>query len=558
MKLLWGATLMLIILSGLALFETPKVFAQSGLVVVIDSDTNWTTANSPYELSAPVRVNNGATLTIEAGVTVNFNDYEMRVEGTFVCGGDWDKVYLNNGLINLTTTSNGWNQQTNSGHMIQNAVMDYIELSSKAPIKLVNCTSEQSEITATGPSVIQDNTIGTISFYGEGALIENNKIGALNVYEGIVKIFDQKVSFIYCKGGSLEISECTIQYIDGYGENFKISNNNIGRIGGYYPGTSQGNGVEYFDVNSVEITNNIIEKGAYVYGCNVTISYNVFEGYVSGKQLVGAHMSGNLGQCPIISGINKGEFFEISHNTITGRTYEYSYDVYYMWLTTENRTTTTAGIDVHWGSVIVANNTITDCSTAIINAVQIEGNNLIDNGAGILVLDRDSEIRSNTITGGKNGIHVGNEGFSIIENNFVSKQTSCGIYVHGQSIQCNNNTITSCPKALELSRCDSATINFNNIENYNNSIYLTTTYGTIDATNNWWGTTDTETIELSIYDSKYSLDLGTVNFTSFLTEENPNAEPEYTTPIPEFPTWALLPIAVVIILVAIFFKKKIP
>ncbi|WGM89470.1 MAG: right-handed parallel beta-helix repeat-containing protein [Candidatus Bathyarchaeum tardum] len=533
-----------------------RVFAQPSLVVVIDSDTTWDKADSPYELTGPVRVNNGATLTIEAGVTIDFNNYEMRVEGTFVCGGDWDQVYLNNGLINLTTTSNGWNQQTKSGHIIQNTVMDKMDLSSKAPIKIINCNSEKSEITATGPSVIQDNTIGTISIHGDGALIQNNKIGTLNVHEGNVKISHHIISYINCKGGSLEISDCTIKSLDGYGKNFQISNNQIGNIGNFYPGSAQGAGVNYFDVQSAEITNNVIQQGAYVSAHSAKISNNVFQGYVHGKQLVGGHFSGHLGDCPIIAVIEKGGLFEVSYNTLTGHTYEYSYDTYYMWRTTVNRTTTTSGINVYGGFVTVANNTITDCSRGIFGGTLIEGNNLINNRFGIQVNFMDSEIRSNTITSGENGISVTNEGFSIIENNVITKQTRSGIYVHSHSIQCNNNTITSCPVALELIKCDSATINYNNIEDYNNSIYLTDTYGTIDATNNWWGTTDTETIGLSIHDSKYSLDLGTVNFTPFLTEPNPNAQPKYI--IPEFPTWTILPLAAVIILVAIIFKKKIP
>ncbi|WNZ28255.1 MAG: hypothetical protein IAX21_06120 [Candidatus Bathyarchaeota archaeon] len=557
LTLVFYVLIITILVFGLPQRSNLRVFAQPSLVVVIDSDTTWDKADSPYELTGPVRVNNGATLTIEAGVTVNFNDYEMRVEGTFVCGGDWDQVYLNNGLINLTTTSNGWNQQTKSGHIIQNTVMDKMDLSSKAPIKIINCNSEKSEITATGPSVIQDNTIGTISIHGDGSLIEKNKIGALNVYEGIVKISDQTVSFIYCKGGSLEISECTIKYIDGYGENFKISNNKVGRIGGFYPGASQKNKIEYFDVNSAEITNNIIEQGAYVSAYWGKISNNVFEGFVSGKQLVGGHFSGHLGDCPIIAVIEKGGLFEVSYNTITGHTYEYSYDTYYMWRTTVNRTTTTSGINVYGGFVTVANNTITDCSRGIFGGTRIEGNNLIDNVSGIGINNIDSEIRDNTISGGENGISVSNDGFSIIEKNWITKQSKSGIHTHGHSIQCNNNTITSCPVALELIKCDSATINYNNIEDYNNSIYLTDTYGTIDATNNWWGTTDTETIGLSIHDSKYSLDLGTVNFTPLLTEPNPNAKPEYPPPIPEFPAWIVLPLLLGVAVVIAVIRGKL-
>jgi hypothetical protein len=42
---------------------------------VISSDTTWTQANSPYNLDGDLLVDNGVVLTIEAGVTVNLEDY---------------------------------------------------------------------------------------------------------------------------------------------------------------------------------------------------------------------------------------------------------------------------------------------------------------------------------------------------------------------------------------------------------------------------------------------------------------------------------------------------
>jgi hypothetical protein len=46
---------------------------------LISSDTTWTTAKSPYTLTGPVLVNNGATLIIEPGVTVDFgNNYKVQ------------------------------------------------------------------------------------------------------------------------------------------------------------------------------------------------------------------------------------------------------------------------------------------------------------------------------------------------------------------------------------------------------------------------------------------------------------------------------------------------
>jgi hypothetical protein len=54
---------------------------------VINSDTTWTLANSPYFLTAPVLVNTSATLTIEPGVTVYLNSTYLRVEGILKARG---------------------------------------------------------------------------------------------------------------------------------------------------------------------------------------------------------------------------------------------------------------------------------------------------------------------------------------------------------------------------------------------------------------------------------------------------------------------------------------
>ena len=56
---------------------------------IIDSDTNWTKANSPYIVVSNVLVSEGVTLTIEPGVEVRFNsakgiqiDDELIARGT--------------------------------------------------------------------------------------------------------------------------------------------------------------------------------------------------------------------------------------------------------------------------------------------------------------------------------------------------------------------------------------------------------------------------------------------------------------------------------------------
>ena len=80
------------------------------------------------------------------------------------------------------------------------------------------------------------------------------------------------------------------------------------------------------------------------------------------------------------------------------------------------------------------------------------------------------------------------------------------------------------------------------------------TTNNIDATNNWWGTTDPQAINLSIRDYKYDFGLGTVSFVPFLTEPNPEATSH---PIPEFPSIILLPLFLTATLVVTIIRKRL-
>ena len=54
-----------------------------------NSDITWTLGKSPYIITGNVLVASGVTLTIEAGVTVKFNDdLYIKVEGTLIAVGD--------------------------------------------------------------------------------------------------------------------------------------------------------------------------------------------------------------------------------------------------------------------------------------------------------------------------------------------------------------------------------------------------------------------------------------------------------------------------------------
>ena len=62
---------------------------------IIWENATWTLDNSPYNFTDDLLIDEGVTLTIEAGVTVNFNDYFMAVGGTlFAIGTETDKIVM--------------------------------------------------------------------------------------------------------------------------------------------------------------------------------------------------------------------------------------------------------------------------------------------------------------------------------------------------------------------------------------------------------------------------------------------------------------------------------
>lgn len=115
----------IILVSGLN-FEVAQ--ASTEVVGIINADTTWTKENSPYTLTGPIFVNNDITLTIEPGVVVNLNGYLLQVNGTLVArGSSIDSIQLNEGRITFLY-STAWNEQDNSGTIIENTILNSVHM----------------------------------------------------------------------------------------------------------------------------------------------------------------------------------------------------------------------------------------------------------------------------------------------------------------------------------------------------------------------------------------------------------------------------------------------
>jgi len=136
MKQLFSVFLVALMVGGFALAGLILVeFCAEPKCAVISSDTTWTKANSPYSLTGPVDVS-GVTLTVESGVTINLNNYYIQVDGTLrAIGSNSDQIHFNGGQITFTSVSNGWNEQTGSGCIIENAILSstYLTINGVSP-----------------------------------------------------------------------------------------------------------------------------------------------------------------------------------------------------------------------------------------------------------------------------------------------------------------------------------------------------------------------------------------------------------------------------------------
>ncbi len=191
--------LLSLILGGLAFISNNRLVKSSTPVGgIISTDTTWTKVNSPYVVTTPVLVNGNVTLTIESGVTVYLNGASLTVDGKLHARGTSNnKIFfigngtsLGSGTISFTDSSEDWNEQTNSGSIIENAIINSTQLIPKIFIQ------------DSSPK-LSNNSIGhggyTIEINGGSPIISNNviygKIGLLyagsarsnaTIYENVI------------------------------------------------------------------------------------------------------------------------------------------------------------------------------------------------------------------------------------------------------------------------------------------------------------------------------------------------------------------------------------
>ena len=191
MKLsLLAALLVAFIVCGSIVLCIDFVGAQSPQNVsgILNVNTTWTKAGSPYTFTGSVSVSQGVTLTVEPGVTVNLGNFYLQVNGTLRAKGtNTENIHFNGGgngvnlAIIFTEVSTSYNEQTGSGSIIENVVIDShtgIDIHKVSPkINNNTITGQYAVQVWDGSQVISNNIIhGSVGTHSATPTITGNTI----------------------------------------------------------------------------------------------------------------------------------------------------------------------------------------------------------------------------------------------------------------------------------------------------------------------------------------------------------------------------------------------
>ncbi len=264
----------LIILLLLPLFVSfDSVFCTTSVGGTISSNTTWSRAAGPYKLTDNVVVNKGVTLTIDPGVTVDFDGHSLEIDGTLHAQGtNTSKIHFTTdnrdsylAQVQFVDSSTDWSSEARSGCLLENIVFTQVTVSVKdcSPKISYNIFSDSKwsvEVTIRalgGSPLITGNIFQNVSYQGisvgkntqvtnnlfnmttgsttaivahENAVISNNKI--LNFWAGIraddTNIVKDNV-VVNCTNVGISIAS-TISTAS-IAQNNYIANNKIGLAG---------------------------------------------------------------------------------------------------------------------------------------------------------------------------------------------------------------------------------------------------------------------------------------------------------------------------------------
>lgn len=257
------ALLSTILIAGVNFNVTKAVsYGSSGTLVggYISENATWTLEDSPYVFVDNVVVSEGATLTVEPGVAVDFTLWLMRVEGTLCARGSesnriafyWSEEPLDKyePRIRFIDSSTPWNGIAKTGCILEYVGGKYwdgycVDLLGGS-VKVSNCVL--SSVCTAGTVV--NSTVGPASLLGNGSLLYNFIKGGIT----LSNIADSPTII-----GNL-IMDCNegITFCGGWKGHPYIANNTITHTncGFLFPAYVLFEGLEYMEVIHNNIYNN--------------------------------------------------------------------------------------------------------------------------------------------------------------------------------------------------------------------------------------------------------------------------------------------------------------
>ncbi|MCW4028287.1 MAG: right-handed parallel beta-helix repeat-containing protein [Candidatus Bathyarchaeota archaeon] len=485
----------------------PLCYVDSGSIVEgspvtgrLTSDTTWSLEQSPIRLYGDLLVPSGVTLTIEPGVTVDLFDHQLVVNGILIARGNQSKIVFkgsidpakNNPLyphgppvshIIFDKESQAWNEQTKSGCIIENAVVNTI-LYIRTSIRISQSSLEQSVHVLNNSSTFSNNSqISKLFIINGTAIVSGNEIGELTVQEGSPTITNNIINgqvSVYQGSSTFRNNtlkgEVSVGHPMGFSAPPLISGAPAFLQNMFYSGFGTfGTAFSY----TYGPTNNVGIKGGQINDLWVTLSDNDFKVTAdqTAIQTYGVHI-------------------DISNNRITGadnsppiRSNPFNKTEKML---VAGQCGIIVGSDYSNSSASITGNYITNFNTAIAiypGSINISKNTLSNNYCGIRIENIN-----------KIWAPIPNPPDPNITNALVIQENSISNNTVG--ILCYN--YSSSPKIINNDIFGNAEYNFR-LESINDTV----------VADNWWGTIDAASINQTIYDHKYNPRLGEVIFTPF-------------------------------------------
>ena len=448
--------------------------AETPVIGFIAQDTTWTQANSPYVTLGNIIVKEGVTLTIESGVTIQFDSgHSLTIEGTLIARGT-DKQG-----IKFTPKGDKWAGAW-GGIVFEGSSTD--------------AKFDDADNYVSG-SILQ---YCTVEFAGTGVegnfaspfidhcVISNNADGGISILGDNVVIRDSMITDN--KGRGMFI---------GYSDNATITKNTVTGNGNMLKGHGGGIYASGAGGATAAITDNILTGNAAIYGGGIYVKYGTIA--INNNVLTKNAAEGGGGIY-----VADSATVTISNNILTGNMVKDNGGGIYVG--------SHVGVSDIKGAAIISNNTLAE--------------NIAAFGGGIYVKSGDTvTISHNTLTENtaKGGSYVGDlfaidtaGGFGTaiyyfcwnsqdIIDNLIANNVAEGDGTSAVHIVVGNPTFTG-------------NVIIGNRTKFN--LYYERSKGSpnLNATNNYWGVTTEAEIRVKIGDVFANNSLAIVDVVPFLTE----------------------------------------